>query len=125
MSKKNKKNSKPVTERLRFIVEEFLEKSINEITAKIHGNWDAAKTVWEKLEGALFTETFWMDDSDVEDRDHIDYERLLKKYHAILMPVWGQFKAHLFDYKYRIMPAREQLQETRETIDRNKAHPIY
>jgi hypothetical protein len=125
MDKKIKKNSKLVTEGLRFIVEEFLEKSINEITAKIHGNWDAAKPMWEKLEGALFTDTFWMDDPDVEDRADIDYEKLLKKYHAILMPVWGQFKAHLFDYKYRIMPARTQLQEARETIDRNKAHPIF
>ena len=125
MMEKIKKNSKPVTARLRFIVEEFLEKSENEITAKIHGHRDVAKTMWEKLEGTLFTNTFWMDDPDAEDTADIDYEHLLKKYHAILMPVWAKFKAHLFDYKYRIMPARVNLQQLRETIDQNNTHPIF
>ncbi len=43
MKKTLKKMTKTMKEDLRFLVEEFLEKSGPEITAKIVGNGDAAK----------------------------------------------------------------------------------
>ena len=83
MRKNPKKLSKTVRKQLQFLVEEFLEKSGTEIAAKIGGHGDAAKTMWEKLEGSLFDDIFWMDEPDSKDMNCIDYEGLLKKYHAI------------------------------------------
>jgi rRNA maturation endonuclease Nob1 len=120
MRKNPKKLSKTVRKQLQFLVEEFLEKSGTEIAAKIGGHGDAAKTMWEKLEGSLFDDIFWMDEIDSEDMAEIDYENLLMEYHAFLKPIWEQFRKALFDYKFRIMPERAKLQKARETIDRDK-----
>jgi hypothetical protein len=125
MRKKTKKISKPVRDQLRFLVEEFLEKSGLDIAAKTGGHGDAAKTMWKQLEGTLFANTFWMDEIDREDMTEIDYEKLIKDYHAVLKPIWDQFRDNLFDYKYSIIPERSGLQKLRETIDRDKASPIY
>jgi hypothetical protein len=125
MRKKTKKISKSARDQLQYLVEEFLEKSEKDITAKIGGHVDAAKTMWEQLEGSLFADTFWMDEPDSKDMNCIDYEGLLKKYHAILKPVWCQFRDALFDYKYGIIPAREASQKLLKTIDRDKASPIF
>jgi len=125
MRKNTKKISKPVGEQLRYLVEEFLEKSGKEIAVKIGGHRDTAKTLWEQLEGILFADTFWMDEPDSWDRVGIDYEKLLKKYHAFLKPVWGQFRDALFNYKFGIIPAREDSQKLRKIIDKDKRSPIY
>jgi hypothetical protein len=124
MRKNTKKISKPVGDQLRYLVEEFLEKSGKEIAVKISGHRDTAKTMWERLEGTLFANTFWMDEPDSKDITDSDYERLIK-YHAILKPVWGQFREFLFDYKYGVIPAREDSRKLLKTIDRDKASPIY
>ena len=118
--KKTKKISKSAREQLQFLVEEFLEKSGPEITAKIGGDGNTAKTMWERLEGILFADTFWMDEID-----NREYEKSLKKYHAVLKPVWNQFRDALFDYKYGIIPDREDSRQLLKTIDRDKASPIY
>jgi hypothetical protein len=110
---------------LRFLVEEFLEKSGADITAAIGGHGDAAKTMWAQLEGALFANIFWMDEPDSMDMVDIDYEKLLKKYHVFIKPIWNQFKDALFDYKLGILPAREDSKKLRKTIDKDKASPIY
>jgi len=125
MREKVKKISKLMKDQLRFLVEEFLEKSGPDITAKIGGHDDAAKTMWEKIEGALFANTFWMDEPDSIDITDGDYEKLLKKYHVVLKPVWDQFRDALFDYKYGIIPAREDSKRLLKTIDRDKASPIF
>jgi hypothetical protein len=119
------KISKPMRNQLRFLVEEFLEKSGPDIAAKTGGHGDVAKTMWEQLEGTLFANTFWMDEVEPEDMTEIDYEKLIKDYHAVLKPIWDQFRDNLFDYKYSIIPERSGLQKLRETIDRDKASPIY
>jgi hypothetical protein len=67
MKKKEKKLSKTVRKQLQFLLEEFLEKSGTELAAKIAEHPDAAKTMWEKLEGILFENSFWMDEIDSED----------------------------------------------------------
>jgi len=59
-----------------------------------------------------------------DSKDMTDVE-LLNKYHAILEPVWGQFRDALFDYKYDIIPAREDSRQLLKTIDRDKASPIF
>jgi hypothetical protein len=125
MRKKTKKISKLVRDQLRYLVEEFLEKSGPDITARIGGHGHAAKTMWEQLEGSLFANTFWMDEPDNKDMTESDYEKLLKKYHAVLKPVWNQFRDALFDYKYGIIPDREDSRQLLKTIDRDKASPIY
>jgi hypothetical protein len=117
--------AKTMKEDLRFLVEEFLEKSGPEITAKIVGKGDAAKTMWQKLEGTLFADIFWRDEPDSEDITDSDYETFLQKYHVVLKPVWGQFRDVLFDYKYSIIPAREDSLRLLKTIDRDKTSPIY
>ena len=96
MRKKTKKISMPVTEHLRYLVEEFLEKSGPDITVKIGGDGDAAKTMWDQLEGILFANTFWMDEVEPEDKADINYEKLIKNYHAILKPVWGSIQRCTF-----------------------------
>ena len=110
---------------MRYLVENFLEKSGPEIATKIDGHGDAAKTMWERLEGTLFANIFWMDEPDSKDMTDSDYEKLLKKYHAVLKPVWNQFRDALFDYKYGIIPDREDSRQLLKTIDRDKASPIY
>ena len=125
MRKNPKKLSKTVQKQLQFLVEEFLEKSGTEITAKIAEHPDAAKTMWEKLAGILFENIFWMDEIDSGDMAEIDYENLLMEYHAFLKPIWGQFRDALFDYKFRIIPERAKLQKVRETIDRDTASPLF
>ena len=121
MRKKTKKISKPARNQLQYLIEEFLEKSGTDITAKIGVHGGAAKTMWEQLEGILFADTFWMDEVDPEDKTKIGYEKLLKEYHAFLKPIWDQFRDALFDYKYGIIPDREQLHRSRKNIDRDKA----
>jgi hypothetical protein len=123
MRKKTKNISKFPRDQLRYLVEEFLEKSGPEITAKTGGHDDAAKTMWDQLEGTLFANTFWMDEPDSKDMTDSDYERLIK-YHAILKPVWGQFRDFLFDYKYGIIPAREDSKKLRKIIDTDNESPI-
>ena len=109
---------------LRFLVEDYLEKSGKEITARIAEHRDAAKTMWEQLEGILFYNSFWMDEIDNGDMAEIDYEKLLMEYHAFLKPIWQQFREALFKYKYGIIPAREELQKEREHIDHDLSSPI-
>ena len=121
MRKKTKKISTNLKDQLQYLVEEFLEKSGKEIAVKIGGDGDAAKTMWEQLEGILFADTFWLDEVEPEDKAVINYEKRLKDYHAFLKPVWVQFRDALFDYKYGIIPARDQLQRSRKNIDRDKA----
>ncbi|MGV7223230.1 MAG: hypothetical protein ACQ9MH_17085 [Nitrospinales bacterium] len=123
--KKTKKISTTFKYQLQYLVEEFLEKSGKEITAKIVGHGDAAKTMWERLEGTLFANIFWMDEPDSQDMTESDYEKSLKKYHAVLKPVWNQFRDALFDYKYGIIPDREDSRQLLKTIDRDKASPIF
>jgi len=123
--KKTKKISTNLKDQLQYLVEEFLEKTGKEITAKIGGHGDAAKTMWERLEGILFADTFWMDEPDSRDMTGSDYEKLLKKSHTVLKPIWNQFKDALFDYKYGILPARRDSKNLRKTIDKDKASPIY
>jgi hypothetical protein len=113
--------AKTMKEDLRFLVEEFLEKSGPEIIAKIVGDSEAAKAMWEHLEGILFADIFWMDEVGSEDKNKSDYEKLLTDYHAFLKPIWSQFKDALFDYKYNIIPNREQLRRSRKNIDKDKA----
>ena len=125
MREKIKKISKSLGDQLQYLVEEFLEKSGKEITAKIGGHGDAAKTMWERLEGTLFANIFWMDEPDSQDTTESDYEKSLKKYHAVLKPVWNQFRDALFDYKYGIIPDREDSRQLLKTIDRDKASPIF
>jgi len=120
-----KKISKPARNQLQYLTEEFLEKSGTDITAKIGVHGGTAKTMWKQLEGILLADTFWMDEPDSQDMTDSDYEKLLKKYHAVLKPVWNQFRDALFDYKYGIIPDREDSRQLLKTIDRDKASPIF
>jgi hypothetical protein len=125
MRKKTKKLTAIQKDQLQYLVEEFLEKFGPEITTKIGGDGNTAKTMWKKLEGTLFAKIFWMDEPDSEDMTESDYEKSLKKYHAVLKPVWNQFRDALFDYKFGIIPAREDSRNLQKTIDRDKASPIF
>jgi len=122
MRKKTKKITKPARNQLQYLIEEFLEKSGTDITTKIGVHGGAAKTMWEQLEGILFNDTFWMDEPDNKDMTDVE---LLNKYHAILKPVWNQFRGALFDYKYGVIPAREDSRKLLTTIDKDKASPIF
>jgi len=124
MKKTSKKITKTMKQQRRFLVEDFLEKSEPEITAKIIGNRDAAKTMWDQLEGILFADTFFMDAVEPEDKNNSDYEKLLQEYHAFLKPIWNQFKDALFDYKYNVVPEREQLKRLRTNIDNDKMSAV-
>jgi hypothetical protein len=123
--KKTKKISTTLKDQLQYLVEGFLEKSGPEITAKIGGDGNTAKTMWKRLEGTLFAKIFWMDEPDSEDMTESNYEKSLKKYHAVLKPVWNQLRDALFDYKFGIIPAREDSRNLQKTIDRDKASPIF
>jgi len=125
MKKKTNKISKPVKDHLRFLVEEFLEKSVEEIMAKIGGRSDAEKTMWEKLEGSLFDDIFWMDEVDPEDKVGIDFEKLLLEYHDILKPIWKIFREAIFDFKYRIIPEREKQSDIKEKIENDVFSILY
>jgi hypothetical protein len=125
MSEKLKKISKLMKDQLRFLVEEFLEKPGPDITAKTGGRGDAAKTMWEQLEGILFADTFWMDEPGPEDMTDLEYQELLKYYHAILKPIWDQFKDALFEYKQGIIPERGKYQKAKENIERDPESPFY
>ena len=125
MRKKTKKLTAIQKDQLQYLVEEFLEKSGPEITTKIGGDGNTAKTMWKKLEGTLFAKIFWMDEPDSQDMTESDYEKLIKKYLVFLKPIWNQFKNAIFDYKFGVLPAREDSRQLLKTIDRDKASPIY
>jgi len=118
MRKTAKKMTKTMKEDLRFLVEEFLEKFADkkEIRATIDDCGDAARILWEKLERPLFGDIPWMDEIEPEDMAGIDYGKLLIRYHNVLKPIWKKFREAIFDFKYRIMPARESQAIIREQI---------
>jgi hypothetical protein len=118
MRKTSKKMTKTMKEHLRFLVEEFLEKFTGEaeIEAMLGGRSDAARILWEKLEKPLFGDMPWIDEVDPEDMAGVDYEDLLIRYHDVLKPIWEMFREAIFDFKYRIMPARESQAIIREQI---------
>jgi hypothetical protein len=123
-----KKNlTKTMKKDLQFLVEEFLEKfgDKKEIKTTIGGRSDVARILWTKLERPLFGELPWMDEVDPEDMAGVDYEKLLIRYHEVLKPIWDQFRNKLFDYKYCIIPAREDSKRLRKTIDKDKSSPIF
>ncbi|HUT44432.1 MAG TPA: hypothetical protein VMW95_08855 [Desulfobacterales bacterium] len=121
MRKTLKKMSKTMKEDLRFLVEEFLEKFADkiEIRATIGGPGDAARILWTKIEKSLFGELPWLDEIDPEDMDGIDYEELLIRYHSVLKPIWKMFREAIFDFKYKVMPARENQAAMRKAIKNN------
>ena len=117
MKKNPKKISKPLKKQLRFLIEDFLEKTNTEIQAKTASQADRAKRMWDQLETIFFAGPFWMDEMDGEDMAAIDYEKLLIEYHGLLKPVWDQFRRALFNFKYEILPERTKLAETRAMLD--------
>jgi hypothetical protein len=129
MKKNEKKLPKTQKQQLRFLVEDFLEKSELELEAKIGGPGDAAKSMGEKLVRILLYNTYWKDEPDSEDMFDSDYVKLITDLHALLKPVWDQFRDMLFNFKDDILPARakarSKLQNLRESIDRDKSSPIY
>jgi len=115
-----KKNlSKTIKKDLQFLIEGFLEKFTDkaEIAATISGSGDAAKILWEKLEHPLFGEIHWMDEVYPEDIAETDYEELLIRYHDALKPTWKIFREAIFDFKYRIIPEREDQADLRNKFE--------
>ncbi len=121
MKKKLSSNDK---QDLKFFVEDFLEKTPSEISMKIEALGDA-EGFWDKINAVLFKDPFWMDEPEPEDKAGIDYEQLILDTHGFLDPIWKQFKSALFDYKDRIMPAREKTDRLREDIERNATSVFY
>ena len=116
MIKNPKKISKQIKKQLRFLIEEFLEKSDGEIQSKIAAHPDTAKLMWDQLEAIFFADPFWMDEINSEDIKRSDYERLLMEYHGFLRPIWNQFRDALFNFKLEILPDRANLEEARKMI---------
>jgi hypothetical protein len=119
VKKTSKKMAKIIKEQLRFLVEEYLEKFTGEaeIEAMLGGRSDAARILWKKLEKPLFGDIPWMDEVGPEDMAGVDYEDLLIRYHGVLKPIWKIFREAIFDFKYRIIPARENQPRIREQIE--------
>ena len=109
---------------LKFLIEDFLEKKSSELSTLIGPPGDAEE-FWNKINAVLSRDTFWMDEVEPEDKTGIDYKKLTLDTHAFLNPIWKQFKAALFDYKYRIMPAREKTDRLREDIEKNATSVFY
>ena len=109
--------SKQVKKQLRFLIEEFLEKSAGEIQSKIAAHPDTAKQMWDQLESIFSADPFWMDEIDSEDMTGPDYEKLLIEYYGFLKPIWNQFRDALFNFKYEILAEREKLKDTRKMIE--------
>lgn len=116
MIKNPKKISKQAKKQLRFLIEDFLEKTDTEIQSKIDSQADASKLICDQLEAIFFADPFWMDEIDSEDIKRSDYERLLMEYHGFLRPIWNQFRDALFNFKLEILPDRANLEEAREII---------
>jgi len=93
---------------LKFLIEYFLERDQSEILSNIKDKPDEAKKLWDKFDAVLFKDSFWMDELDQEDIVGIDFEKLILKYHAILRPIWKQFRDYLFTYKYGVLPERKK-----------------
>ena len=99
--------SKGEKKTLRLLVEEFLERDQAELSDRFSVDPEYARHLWENLDRALFKDSIWLDEIDAADKNQIRYPRLVLEYHAYLKPIWEQFKAGLFDFKDRVMPARE------------------
>jgi hypothetical protein len=99
--------SKDEKKTLRVVVEEFLERDQAELSAKFSADPEYAMQIWEHLDRALFMDSIWLDEIDDAEKRRIQYAPLLLEYHAILKPIWEQFKGGLFDFKQSVMPARE------------------
>jgi hypothetical protein len=117
MIKNSKKISKEVKKQLRFLIEDFLEKSDEDILSKISAQPKGTKLMWDQLEPILFADTFWMDEIESGDMTDSDYEKVLMEYHGLLQPIWNQFRDAVFNFKYEILPDRAKLGEARDIID--------
>lgn len=112
---KNTKKITPKTKKLiNFLVQDFLEPDA-ELMKEIAGDEQKAEDYWNKLVATLFDNGFWMDEPDPDDMENIDHGRLIAEYHALLKPMWDQFKIALLDYKNEIVPSREEAR----ALDRN------
>ena len=107
MGKMKKKLSKDEKKTLRLLVEEFFEKDQTELSTKFSADPEYARHIWEHLDRALFKDGIWLDEIDAAEKNQIRYPSLVLEYHAILKPIWEQFKAGLFDFKHSVMPARQ------------------
>ena len=126
MRKKTKKISKPARESAAISCGRVFGEIRNGYHSQNWWPWRCSKNNVGTIGGDLYslTPSGWMR-STAEDITKIDYEKLLKKYHAFLKPIWDQFRDALFDYKYGIIPDREQLHRSRKNIDRDKASAVF
>jgi len=114
MTKKKEKKLSPEEKRdLKFLVEDFLEKTPDEIANAIE-NPDDAEIFWNRFESILFKDIFWQDELDPEDKVGTDFGKLILEYHDYLKPVWDQFRDSIFEYKYEVIPARERESASRK-----------
>jgi len=114
---RNTKKITPKTKKLiNFLVQDFLETDSEHIKW-IAGDAQKAEDCWNKLVALLFDNGFWMDELDSEDMENIDHVRLIVEYHALLKPMWDQFKIALLDYKNEIVPSREKARALERDIE--------
>ena len=114
---KNTKKITPKTKKLiNFLVQDFLQTDSEHIKG-IAGDAQKAEDYWNKLVTLLFDNGFWMDELDPEDMENIDHGRLIVEYHALLKPMWDQFKIALLDYKNEIVPSREKARALERDIE--------
>ena len=102
MIKSSKKITPKTKKLINFLVQDFLETDAEQIEG-IAGDVKRAEDYWNKLVALLIDNGFWMDELGSEDMENIDHGRLIVEYHALLKPMWDQFKIALLDYKNEII----------------------
>ncbi|WP_319406211.1 hypothetical protein [uncultured Desulfosarcina sp.] len=122
---KNPKKITPKTKKLvQFLVQDFLEADA-ELIKGIAGDEQKTEDYWNNLVAILFDNAFWMDQLDPEDMGNIDHGRSIVEYHALLKPMWDQFKVALLDYKNEIIPSRDKAQALDRDIENLRSTEYY
>lgn len=102
-------------EALRFLIEDFLERDIEDIIKKNSKIDHGLRQTCERLFQLLSTEPIWLE--HIQDRIYLDsaYEKVIRDLHMLMKPIWKKIKEAIFDYILNVIPEKEEEKKVNES----------
>ena len=92
---------------LQFLIEGFLEKQGKQIAEDLRDHPEQIREYLDRLDKILFKDTFWMDETDLNDMAPADHLDIILQWHHLLRPHWISFHDAIFNFKYHLEPERQ------------------